>query len=79
MTERYFRAVFRRRDGWNGNHVQGNGFKSVNGHWFDEGTSREVDWESEKKKATRIIFFCRCHIKKNQRCQRTKFLQFILC
>ena len=37
--ERYFRACFS-KEGWlEWIHVQGDGFKSVNKHWFDEGTS----------------------------------------
>ena len=37
--QRYFRACFS-KEGWlEWIHVQGDGFKSVNKHWFDEGTS----------------------------------------
>ena len=40
MNREVFQSGFRRKDGWNGNHVHGDGFKGVNRHWFDEGTSR---------------------------------------
>lgn len=34
-----FRGSLRTRDGWNGNHVQGDGSKRPNRHWFDESSS----------------------------------------